>query len=409
MSEAIDKPPQSTWWALLLIPDPLARDSVWIAQADSTSPGTEVFSGMRVTFPLWSPTEGRLSLWLTFTPRFRSLLSILRGWGLWPGDPAATLDVATGAVSWLAVTPQEELQVGHYHLLKHGYNEAWQWYAKAREKMSPAKPPESWTEFARRIGAPENSQLFEFICLQKLGRAEGTLEKYEEFERNFFPPARGLPPGGQSHDPVGALLEAAGPQGELLKRLIRDLYVAEVFLSVDAVNEAVAHFRDAPRTPADDAARFSRALVLAQLLLISGDHDGYLAHVTDVVLPLALRMWESAAHGQSGSANFVLQIAGGLCVAPLFHPDFVAGLNEELVKADVVVWESCRESLGDGQLALAVDLVLRAAARSLGDEILKQAANDRIARNPAGRELFAGKNIDEVVAGWFAQAGEWQR
>src|SRR5206468_2236065 len=92
----MNPPLTSPWWALLLLPDPLARDSVWIADADAIGPGSEVFSGTRVTFPLWSPSEERLSLWLTFTPQYRSLLSIFRRWGLWPGDPAATIDVRSG-------------------------------------------------------------------------------------------------------------------------------------------------------------------------------------------------------------------------------------------------------------------------------------------------------------------------
>lgn len=83
----MDVPSDSPWWALLLIPDPLSRDTVWIADAQATDSVREIFSGLRVTFSVWSPNERRLSLWLTFQPRYRSLLSILRQWGCGPAIP----------------------------------------------------------------------------------------------------------------------------------------------------------------------------------------------------------------------------------------------------------------------------------------------------------------------------------
>src|SRR5439155_26004375 len=126
VADKADMPDPDEQWALLLLPDRLARDTVVVANTSETGTTTDVFSGMRVTFPVWSPTENRLSLWITFVPRYHSLLSILLRWGLWPGDPAATLDLSTGDVAWLAVTPVEELQVGHYYLLKKDY-------ARARE------------------------------------------------------------------------------------------------------------------------------------------------------------------------------------------------------------------------------------------------------------------------------------
>ena len=127
---------------------------------------------MRVTFPVWAPEENRLSLWITFVPRYRSLFSILGRWGLWPGDPAATLDLNTGVVSWLAVTPAEELQVGHYYLLKKDYARAWEWYERANQNLPARTPPRNLQEFVETIGVPERSQLFEYHCLKQLGRDE---------------------------------------------------------------------------------------------------------------------------------------------------------------------------------------------------------------------------------------------
>ncbi len=394
-------PLNSTWWALLLLPDPLARDSVWITDANTANSGTEIFSGTRVTFPLWSPTEERLSLWLTFTPQYRSLLSIFRQWGLWPGDPAATIDVRTGEVSWLAVTPQEELQVGHFHLLKHDNAEAWRWYALARSKLPAAKPPQNWTEFTQRVGAPENSQVFEYLCLKRLGRDDEAQAKWQEFERNFFPAIAPQKPDSPAPDIADNFLEAMGPQAELLKHLVHDLYVAEVFLSVDAVDDARSHFRADPPPAADDNAKMSRAIVLAQLLLIAGDRDGYLSHCTDTVLPLAIARWTPSLDQQQESANSVLQFAAGLCLAPLFRSDFYSSVSDRTLQDNLPKWNTQRDHLKHGLPAVAVDLMLRAAALKQDNEIAVKKAEERIASNPAGRELFADKPIDDVIARWF--------
>ena len=397
----LNPPVESPWWALLLRPDPLSRDSVWIADADLTSPSREVFSGMRVTFPLWSPREQRLSLWLTFTPRYRSLLSMLFRWGLWPGDPAATIDVATGEISWLAVSPQEELQIGHFHLLKRNHAEAWRWYEQARKKLPTTKPPQNWTELTQRLGAPENSQLFEFICLKQMGRDDEAAAKWLEFEQSFYPVAVGAEQDASAPDPTETMLTALGSQAELLKRLIHDLYVAEVFLSVDAVDDAITHFRDETAPEISDDKALSRAIVLAQLLLIARDHDAYLTHVTNVVRPLALRMWKNPADKQPETANFVLQTAAGFCVAPLFRADFLGSVSESALEQNIAIWKNNRDQLGDGYPAVAVDLILRAAALQRKDMPEANAAEERIARN-SGRDLFAGKPIDEGLADWFS-------
>ncbi len=392
-------PLESPGWALLLKPDPLSLDSVWIADADLANASREVFSGMRVTFPLWSPTEDRLSLWLTFSPRYRSLLSMLRQWGLWPGDPAATIDIGTGEVSWLAVSPQEELQIGHFHLLKRNHAEAWRWYEQARQKLPTAQSPQNWMEFTQRVGAPENSQLFEFLCLKRLGRDDEATEKFLEFEQSFFPSADSTPEA-QTLDATDVMFGAMGPQAELLKHLIHDLYVAEVFLSVDALDDALTYFRAEPQRPASDDETLSRAIVLAQLLLIARDADGYLKHATNVIRPLALRMWKKPA-GQPENANFVLQTATGLCLAPLFRSDFLSRVSDAALQENILLWKEERGRLESGLPAVAVDLMLRAAALKRNDLAEVQAAEERIAHNSAGRDLFVGKSIDDGLAGWF--------
>ena len=80
-------------WSFLLVPDPLARDAVVIADGagDGGRAGKTVFSGLRVTFPHWSPSSSDdvLSLWCTFSPSHRSVVARFLGGGLRSGDPAA--------------------------------------------------------------------------------------------------------------------------------------------------------------------------------------------------------------------------------------------------------------------------------------------------------------------------------
>ena len=91
---------ESPLWSFLLVPDPLARDAVLIEDGNGVGKGTTkpVFSGLRVTFPHWSSSSSDelLSVWCTFSPSHRSVLSRFLGGGLRSGDPAALLDARTG-------------------------------------------------------------------------------------------------------------------------------------------------------------------------------------------------------------------------------------------------------------------------------------------------------------------------
>jgi Tol biopolymer transport system component len=178
-------------WALLLIADPAARDQVIVAAADGGE-GREVFSGMRVTFPRWSPIEAKLSVWFTFSPSHRSWLSRWIGLGLRPGDPAAVLDVSTGSIDWLAVNPHEQAQVGHYHLLKHRYDEAWRWYEHAGGPRPQAEDPDTAdpknsAEYVRALRSSANAALFEYVCLRNLDRDDEAVEALRRF-RSAYPP-----------------------------------------------------------------------------------------------------------------------------------------------------------------------------------------------------------------------------
>ena len=99
-------------WAALFVPNPPARTAVRVANADGANPKS-VVSGLRATFPHWSPTDSRLSVWLTVEPPYRLADGRV---GMPPGDPAALLDLNTGKLEWLPVNGTEHAQIGHVEL-----------------------------------------------------------------------------------------------------------------------------------------------------------------------------------------------------------------------------------------------------------------------------------------------------
>ena len=117
-----------------------------------------MFSGLRVTFPHWSPSSSDevLSLWCTFSPSHRSLLARFLGGGLRSGDPAALLDARTGALSWMAVSPLEEAQIGHYHQIKRDVRRgvAAVRASRGRRNRTQALDPEPGAEDPRRMARP---------------------------------------------------------------------------------------------------------------------------------------------------------------------------------------------------------------------------------------------------------------
>lgn len=392
--------PKFRHWALLLVPGP-SRDTIWVAPADGSAAGKDIFSGMHVTFPQWSPTDDKLSLWLTFTPRYRSLISVVAQTGMWPGDPAVTIDTRSGAISWMAINPQEELQVGHYYLLKGDLNEAWRWYQQAREKLPPHKPPTDWPEFIRRMGAPENSQLFEYICLQRLGRDAEALAKWNEFEENFFPqPSK---PGLPENQPLSNEFWSSfiDNNSKLAKPLLRDLFVAEVFLSVDGLQEALAHFRQAVGKDETDHMALSRAIVVAQLLLLADDRPAYVAHCDTVVAPLALKLWKPMHDQQTGLFQADAEMAVGFCLVPLFRQEFLAELPRDKVQQHSAAWKALDAPDAAGTSAVAINLILRAAALALNDADEAKKIEARIASEPSSQQLLQGRPIDEATGTWI--------
>jgi hypothetical protein len=418
-------------WSFLLVPNPLSRDAVVIAAGDAKAAGKlaeePAFSGLRVTFPHWSPTAGDevLSLWCTFSPSHSSLLARLLGGGLRSGDPAALLNARSGAISWMAVSPVEEAQVGHYHQLKREYGAAWQRYERAdagglnrQDRTDPtdhdakASPtagaePRNPMEWLSGLFSPRGIAVFQFHCLDKLGRHEEARTRLDQFRQSYPPwlpaqrPAKGATaPNDPDLPPEEPWVREVLGRDRLCARLLQDLYIAEVLLSLDSDLDARDYFRTVldARAGQSDTARLSAAVVLAQILLLEGKRDAYAELATETLAPLLLKLRPALAVIQPGAGTLELtrhihDLAGGLALLPLASEAFLSELSSARLKSTAERWESLRHQANDDSARLAADLILQAAYRQLGQEAKARLAADRLEHNPARATAGTGSDL----------------
>jgi hypothetical protein len=396
-------------WAFLLLPDVRARNLLLVAtDADPVRTRT-VLSGMQLTFAHWSPKEAKLSLWATFRPPYRSWLSYLldlgsneqdplRGLSLRPGDPALVLDPATGERSWKAIDAREKTQIGHFHLMRREYDEAWHWYEQAAPG-EPAVQDRSSQQFVARFARGRDSLFFQGYCLDKMGQREKARQQRRLFEENFLPdlPAPPKARDAAQPDPFGAA--GLQPTREQLLHW-RDLYIAEAYLSLDAIEDGERFFREHLRTACSDVDRLSKALVLTQFLLLRNKNEEYAELATDTVLPLLLQTWKPRTQPLPGQdwANLILAYSDGLSLVPLFTPEFLDGLSEKQVRDFLPRWEKLRPRADDDVKRLGIDLFLEAAARRLARKELQEEEAHRIAANPAGKEILGDEGIKGLIA-----------
>jgi WD40 repeat protein len=403
-------------WSFLLVPNPVARDAVVIANGngapqESTKPA---FSGLRVTFPHWSPSakDEALSLWCTFTPSHQSVLARFLGGGLRSGDPAAVFDARTGKLSWLAVSPLEEVQIGHYNQIKREYAEAWRRYESALAAgfdsgSGPESEPKSASEWLDRLFSPRGIAVFQFHCLTKLDRKDEARAKLASF-RKTYPPQQpsGLAADGKT-TAGGAQFPLDQPwfrdvmrPGGLCVRLLQDFYLAQVLLSLDASGDARDYFRSvvASGSTETDTARTSAAVVLSQVLLLERKHDEYAELSTRTLAPLLLKLHHSLRARPSPDtldlARDLPDIVCGLALLPLTSRTFLAEFPRAGLSSLAVQWEAVRGQAGDDFSRLVVDLVLEASYGQLGQQPKRLEAVERIKQNSRLRGINGGAGGD---------------
>jgi len=400
-------------WAVLLPPVRHARDRVFVADGAGSGPGKQVHSGMRVTFPQWSPSDDKLSLWFTYSPTHRCWLSSILPWSLRPGDPAAILDCRSGTIAWMAVNAHEQSQVGHFFLLKRDYKQAWEWYEKTAQSRTPPEPFrfENIDQLARRLRAYQDTSIFEHHCLTKLGRTEEAEAKLRQFRRTMCLDLSGFEPGEQ-----WAAWQAEGMDlkneiqslADCLTPLVQDMYIAEVYLSLDAPTDGVAFFQRSLAGASTGHERLGHALCLSQMLLLTEQHASYARLATETLAPLLLKLKEPVDAGNSDDARDfsevrkqteqgVLIAFGGSALLPMFSSRFLATIPDAQLERHLNAWEELHPQTNDEHERLAIDLFLHAALTTLDRCEQRRTVEQRLGNNPTLSEFFGEKGLHGIA------------
>jgi hypothetical protein len=181
--------------------------------------------------------------------------------------------------------------------------------------------------------------------------------------------------------------------------LARDLYAAEVFLSLDAAEDGEAFFRAALAEARTDDDRLSAAAVLSQFLLLRGRAEEYAALATETLAPLVLRSWWPQAAGAAGmSVRWAAQpppvAVASLALLPLGRPELLAKLPRERLDDLAARWADLRKKAPDDLFRLGADIVLHGLYRQLRRAEAADEVRDRIRASPlAGGRLLTDDDI----------------
>ncbi|HEV3384493.1 MAG TPA: hypothetical protein VG097_06735, partial [Gemmata sp.] len=345
-------------WATLFIPNVYARSAVWVTDANGETPGKKVVSGVRATFPHWSKTDQRLSVWLTVEPPYRLPSGDLLG--MPSGDPAAIIDPETGQLDWLPVNGTEQAQIAHIDLRSGRHDAALRRFDEAATTLAPDGKAD-W-------------MFFWAIALEKAGRAKDANDARRRFEPPSPPKERKQavaepnPPNTEN----GILALALNPNA--IKS--RHRFAAEAYLSLDMATEAIEFFRREVKEAKTDPDRLSAIVVLCQLLLLADQRTEYAELVADQLMPIAGKVLPGA-----GPNREAINGAVAVTLLPLAVTEFSAKLREDLrsrVCEKISAWPR-----GDDDVDFVCHLVLRTLGRSLRDQALAGNAEKRLSTHPA--------------------------
>jgi hypothetical protein len=352
-------------WALLFTPREDSRNAVCVSTGDGKSAARRLADGWHATFPRWSPDGTKIAVWLTF----ESPYAVGLGSGtLPPRDPLTLIDVATGKLLWQPVNVREKVQVAHHFLRRHDYAEAWKRYAEIETDPDLATMPEL--------------SLYIAHCLNKLGRKAEAQARLERFRKctprqiQLLPQGMGLP----DTIPLAAI-----------EHLLRESLAVEVYLSLDEPEAMVNYLRQSLKAAAGDESRVGTLIVLGQTLLLLDRRTEYLDLLTGELAPLLLKASPDWAQEKRGLFQ-TLAILTGL---PAASPEFLAKFPTAKIRELPPRWEAMRAHTNDETMRLAIDLLLQAVWKRLGNDVeLKKVE----ARTKVESKDFA-KGVDESLIG----------
>lgn len=351
-------------WAFAMVPASPGREALVVSGSDGER---EVFSGMRVTFPNWSPDGKQISFWTTFTPLRQSWQTLAGGDGLHQGDPAATINVATKEIHWMPVSAIEKLQIGHYYLLKGNNAEALKWYDEAE----PDLPAITDSNRSHLSSAP----LYRSICLNRMERRSEAKAAFDKFIALTTTPAE---PGVQ---PDQADIDAAA--------MNRYMFLLEIYLSVDGLDECKqllqTQMADSESTPAQQLAK---QIALSQVLLLQDNRSAYLQLVTDKLLPSAIQVVGSTKHSISQLMFDAPMLLGTqLSLLPLLSGEFLNELDLADLEQAIAKFENLRTEENSPLTSLVLDKLLATAHQATENPNAEATAKARVFKNELSSQL----------------------
>ena len=279
--------------------------------------------------------------------------------GLRPGDPAAVFDVETNTISWLAINDYEKTQVGRYYHLKKDYQKAWEWYEQGKHAGAPAPQALAAT------GLPAaNEQLFyDYLCLTQLGKSVEAADRRKQFETVFLPSRKEEASVGSAQQQS---LAALADRMELVRALMHDFLIAEVYLSIDAADDAEKFFQSALKAATTDDQRLSCLLVLSQILLIEGKHEAYLELCVNKLGPHYAK--DKQEHARTNSTdNMLIDFMASSALTPLLGSEFLKDLSPATVQRMLPAWRSLVASTPSSPAMPILELALVGLLDRAGD------------------------------------------
>lgn len=396
----------SDQWSFLFMPIPAARDRVYVASGLTGDKTEMVHDKVRITFPKWSPQADEMSLWGTYSPTHRSVLSYLLPWTLRPGDPAATLDVDTKTLRWMAVNSHERSQVGHYYLMKRDFQEAWKWYeqAAADRPPSPKMTVTAVLEMAFQRRIHHDPYFFEFYCLWKLNKKDQAADRLASFRDSMS-----LDIDVEERIKLDEAVAFANA-------FLQASYMTEILLSLDAAADGIVIFNELAAGGESEDERFARIICQSQLMLASGRYQDYailareeLSKRFDQLDNLEMNLQAINLSDPANAFVDVKKVITGIsiCLAmlPMASGEFVALLSEEEVRDSIDSWANLHNSAKSDEHRMAIDMLLQTLLRRVaqGDvelEELRSMVDQRLLDNPLlapGSALRSLGSVEDVI------------
>jgi hypothetical protein len=281
-----------------------------------------------------------------------------------------------------------------------------------RDEAAQAKPAANAPQ-----SPAEEFSFFEYYCLTKLGRDADARTKLTQFRKEFKPvfgranlPMQGFSLGGRN---VEQWEKDLTDPNNLSGQLLRDLYEAEVFLSLDAATDGESFFRQDLEAAQTDVERLSHAVVLEQFLLLQKKRREYAELTAKTVTPLLVKMWDPDALEKIKTTvdlerveQLVLMGVGGITLIPMLDPDFLKGVPDDALAACVPDLKTLAAKAKDDLTQQGCHWVLFAVVRKLGLENEKQAAV-KVLKGHEGD--FDEKKFDEGMRELIAKGRELLR